>query len=287
VTVPALPGTEAAARALAPLLGSAPPYTGAKATEDVLRSAHGPRIVHVATHGFFLEDESGGPGGTRGLVLDSSATSKAGATKSTENPLLRSGLVFAGANRHVAARDGLLTALEASALDLYGTQLVVLSACETGVGKVENADGVYGLRRALVKAGAESEVMSLWKVDDEATRELMTGFYGRLMKGGGRSESLRQAQIELSRHPEHAHPYYWASFIASGDWRSLDGKDGPVVEAPSPAPQATPKPHACGCRMVGDGMSSFPAAGSLFVGLLGFTAMLRRSRARSLQSETN
>jgi CHAT domain-containing protein len=94
---------------------------------------------------------------------------------------------------------------------------VVLSACETGVGKVSNGEGVYGLRRALVMAGAESLVMSLWQVDDEATKDLMTGFYAKLAAGQPRSAALRDIQLELQAKPGYAHPYYWASFLPAGD----------------------------------------------------------------------
>jgi CHAT domain-containing protein len=102
--------------------------------------------------------------------------------------------------------------------------LVVLSACETGVGEVRSGDGVYGLRRALVLAGAETQVMSLWKVSDEGTRELMSGYYRRLASGEGRSEAMRQVRLEFLKDPRRAHPYYWASFIVSGEWANLDGK---------------------------------------------------------------
>jgi CHAT domain-containing protein len=135
-----------------------------------------------------------------------------------ENPLLRSGLAFAGANKLASGDDdGILTAMEASGLDLWGTKLVVLSACETGVGKVTNGDGVYGLRRALVIAGAETLVMSLWQVDDLATRDLMTGYYKKLGAGAARSGALRDVQLELLAKDKYAHPYYWASFLPAGD----------------------------------------------------------------------
>jgi CHAT domain-containing protein len=107
---------------------------------------------------------------------------------------------------------------------LWGTKLVVLSACDTGVGQVTRGDGVYGLRRALVLAGAESQMMSLWPVSDRSTRDLMIGFYTHLSRGQGRSAALRQAQLRLLRDGQHGHPYYWASFIQSGEWATLDGR---------------------------------------------------------------
>src|SRR5262249_48909930 len=142
----------------------------------------------------------------------------------TDNPLTRSGLVFAGAN--VNRDDAILTALEASGLDLWGTQLVVLSACDTGVGAVTKGGGVFGLRRAFALAGTETQVMSLWKVDDEATRDLMVSFYqGIAFAYQSRREALRAAQLAMLQHSSRSHPHYWASFILSGDWRTLDGKD--------------------------------------------------------------
>ena len=140
-----------------------------------------------------------------------------------ENPLLRSGIALAGANRResVSGEDGIVTALEAAQLDLHGTELVVLSACETGIGKVQNGEGVYGLRRALVIAGAQTQVTSLWQVPDESTKSLMISFYGHLLSGQGRSVALRDAQREILSTPGRAHPYYWAGFIAIGNWKPL------------------------------------------------------------------
>jgi CHAT domain-containing protein len=133
-------------------------------------------------------------------------------------PHFHSGLAFAGANKLASGdEDGILTAMEASGLDLLGTKLVVLSACETGVGKMTNGDGVYGLRRALVIAGAESLVMSLWQVDDAATKDLMSGYYARLEAGKGRSTALRDIQLELAARKDYAHPFYGASFLPAGD----------------------------------------------------------------------
>src|SRR5207247_432721 len=130
-----------------------------------------------------------------------------------ENPLLRSGLALAGANRHKAqGDDGILTALEASGLNLWGTKLVTLSACDTGIGEVRNGEGVFGLRRAFVLAGAETLVMSLWPVSDYVTRELMTSYYKGLKQGLGRGEALRQVQLSMLKRKDRQHPFYWASF---------------------------------------------------------------------------
>ena len=115
----------------------------------------------------------------------------------------------------------MLTALETTYLRLYGTKLVVLSACETGVGDTANGEGVYGLRRALVIAGAESQLMSLWKVSDEGTKDLMVRYYTRLLNNEGRSEALRQVQLEMLKEKGLQHPYFWSAFIPSGDWRGM------------------------------------------------------------------
>ncbi|HNB74152.1 MAG TPA: CHAT domain-containing protein, partial [Acidobacteriota bacterium] len=117
-----------------------------------------------------------------------------------------------------------MTALEAAQLDLWGTKLVTLSACETGIGEAKNGDGVYGLRRALVLAGSEAQLMSLWSVSDQATRKLMVDYYTRLKAGEGRSEALRNVQLEMLKDPRRQHPFYWAAFIQSGEWANLDGK---------------------------------------------------------------
>jgi CHAT domain-containing protein/tetratricopeptide (TPR) repeat protein len=262
---PALPGTAEEAEALRGLISDAEVRLGGDATETALRKVQGPRILHVATHGYFLTDQNERLAGSRALVLDEApepAQPKATLLE-LRDPLLRSGLALRGANEIPQtmgkADDGLLTALEASSLDLVGTKLVVLSACETGVGEVRNGDGVYGLRRALATAGAETQVMSLWKVDDEATRDLMIAYYRRLTQNGGRTESLRRAQLDALAKPARAHPYFWAAFLVSGDPRSLDGK--PVEpeftkEMPRydpPPGQVPPGADACACAILGAG----------------------------------
>jgi CHAT domain-containing protein/Tfp pilus assembly protein PilF len=213
-----LPGTAEEAQGIGKRLDSATVRTEADATEGYLKGVRAPVVLHVATHGFFL----GGGGVTapssRGLELSSDGDEAA----VVEDPLLRSGLVMAGANgRSSGDDDGIVTALEVANLDLYGTRLVVLSACETGLGEVANGEGVYGLRRALVMAGAESQVMSLWKVDDAATRDLMLEYYRNLDKGKGRADALRQAQLNLMKKGATKHPFYWAAFIPSGEWSPM------------------------------------------------------------------
>lgn len=223
-----LPGTATEAREVAKLLPNARLLLGKDATEGAVKALAGPSIVHLATHGFFLAQvptASPAPEGLRTLVP---VPKPEALPPLPENPLLRSGLALAGANqRRSDGDDGVLTALEVAGLDLWGTKLVVLSACETGVGALFRGEGVYGLRRALVLAGAESEVMSLWKVDDAATQELMTAYYRRLSADEGRSDALREVQLTMAR--EGLHPYYWAAFIAGGSGRSLSEKEPPAV----------------------------------------------------------
>ena len=193
--------------------------TGADANENALKKTPAPRILHIASHGFFLEN-------TDELESDSKKRGSAGGKEETKNPLLRSGIALAGANERKggdAKDDGILTALEASGLNLWGTKLVVLSACDTGIGDVKNGEGVYGLRRAFTLAGTETLVMSLWAVSDLATRELMTDFYKNLKNGEGRGESLRKAKLEMLRKKGRTHPFYWAAFIQTGEWANLDG----------------------------------------------------------------
>jgi CHAT domain-containing protein len=210
VSFAALPGTALEAEALGELLPSARVLRGAAATESAVKSLRRPRIFHVATHGFFLP---------------AAGTGSRDPGASIENPLIRSGLVFAGANAPKAAGaggdDGVLTALEAAGLDLWGTQLVVLSACDTGVGEVRTGDGVYGLRRAIVLAGAESQVMSLWPASDAVTRDLMQDYYDRVLDGEGRSAALRAVQLKMLESRKRSHPFYWAAFIAEGAWTGI------------------------------------------------------------------
>ncbi|KAF0239628.1 MAG: kinesin light chain, partial [bacterium] len=140
-------------------------------------------------------------------------------------PLLRSGLALSGANLRTDDKEqGIFTALKTTGLNLWGTKVVVLSACDTGVGEVKTGDGIYGLRRALVLAGSETQLMSLWPISDNGTKELMLDYYSRLQKGEGRSDALRQTQLSLLKSKTRQHPYYWASFIQSGEWANLDGR---------------------------------------------------------------
>lgn len=247
-----LPGTKGEADALNTILPGVRVLTEAHASEAAVKRVSAPSILHIATHGFFLPDQKrdeASEANARGLALGDAPTAT---TARGENPLLRSGLALAGANERASggtagAEDGVLTAYEAAGLDLWGTRLVVLSACETGVGEVQNGDGVYGLRRALVLAGSETQVMSLWQVSDDATRDLMIAYYRLLQEGAGRGEALRRVQLAmlagvraatgdaqskrgLDTRPggdggrvggNWSHPFYWAAFIGSGAWQGM------------------------------------------------------------------
>ena len=212
-----LSGTEQEGQSIKLLFPEASVMNGTRATKAVLKQIAAPRILHIATHGFFLTDSP--------LGQTATGTRAISANMRIENPLLRSGLALAGANlRRRGVDDGVLTALEAAGLDLWGTKLVVLSACDTGIGEVKTGEGVYGLRRAFMLAGTETLVTSLWPVSDFVTREMMTSYYQGLKQGQGRGEALRQAQLSMLRRKTRQHPFYWAGFIQFGEWANLEGK---------------------------------------------------------------
>jgi CHAT domain-containing protein/tetratricopeptide (TPR) repeat protein len=208
-----LGGTEQEARQLAPLLGGGAVISGPAATAAVVLAQRAPRILHIATHGFFLADQA---------PINGTA---APATPNREDPLQRSGLVFAGANRPDANPndDGYLTAAEATAMDLEGTELVTLSACETGLGGVRSGEGVYGLQRSLAVAGARSTLLSLWRVDDGLTVTFMERYYNKLKAGQGRADALRDTQAEFRNNKNSTYNdiRVWGAFQLSGDWRAL------------------------------------------------------------------
>lgn len=183
------------------------------ATEANIKGVKGPSLMHIATHGYFLPDASIGSGSAMGV----------NAENAKNNPLLRSGLILAGApdptkeeqQPDLQSNDnGILTAYEAMNLNLEGTDLIVLSACETGLGDVKAGEGVYGLQRAFLVAGANALVMSLWKVDDAATQMLMTNFYTNWTKGGNKLKAFKQAQLQLMT--KYKDPYYWGAFVMMG-----------------------------------------------------------------------
>ena len=187
--------------------------TGAEATEENLKAnLSGTQVVHLATHGFFL------PG-----------TGAAEEGSPRDNPLVRSGLALAGANGRQQAtsgnNDGILTAAEISALDLSGVQWAVLSACDTGLGDLDaRGEGVFGLRRVFTLAGTRTVIMSLWSVDDESSRDWMSALYrARWQDGLSTAAAVRAASREVLDLRRAAglspHPFYWAGFVAAGDWR--------------------------------------------------------------------
>ena len=201
-------------------------FTGSDASAVRLEQQHGPRILHVATHGFFVADAVSKPQDPLRLIQDQAPQLNA---LRQEDPQLRSGLVLAGANQPDANSndDGYLTAAEAVTLNLRGTELVVLSACSTGQGDIRTGEGVYGLQRSLAVAGARSTLLSLWKVDDAATLEFMTRFYQRLKAGVGRADALAATQKEfragIPGKLDWKEPYYWAAWQLVGDWRPIPG----------------------------------------------------------------
>ncbi len=287
---PKLPGTGDEVRSLSAALPGSTILVGAAATETGITHAASARIVHLATHGFFLDPHGGLVSGSRGLVLDmapapSEASSPKAAAESREmaealsdQPLIRSGLILAGANANgTGADDGYLTAAELESLDLSATDLIVLSACETGVGETTAGLGVMGLRRSLALAGARSQVMSLWKVDDAATAELMKSFYANLGKGESRVDALRDAKLAVSARPEWRAAGFWGAFQLFGDWRPMTGANAPSAMSHVVVP-------AGGCAHCTIGVSArFDTAWGLF-GSFAFGAAIawRRRRSRAL-----
>lgn len=181
--------------------------TGNDASETQLKKLQSPDVLHLATHGFFLRQYD---------RLDPEKQ-----VRVKENPLMRSGLLMAGAElglrgeRTTFDDDGILFAQEVQLMDLRNTELVVLSACETGLGEIKHGEGVYGLQRALQEAGAKNIVMSLWKVDDQITQQLMTQFYTLLFSGKSKRSAFQEAQsIIRQKHPQ---PYYWGAFVMIGE----------------------------------------------------------------------
>jgi CHAT domain-containing protein/tetratricopeptide (TPR) repeat protein len=213
-----LPSTQVEVDAIDKLLKTAgwqvTPYTDDRALEEVMQRVRSPRVVHIATHGFFLTDQE--------VVQQSKASG--GQHIAIADPMLRSGLFFAGANRirsgtapAAGLTDGMLTAYEASQLDLEGTELVVLSACETGLGQQSNGEGVFGLRRGLQEAGADAVLMSMWSVPDRETQELMGLFYANWLGGMEKPEAFRQAQLKERETVRQRYgkdlPFYWGAFV--------------------------------------------------------------------------
>ncbi|NQU80877.1 MAG: CHAT domain-containing protein [Bacteroidetes bacterium] len=206
-------------------------YTDAFATEDVVKSVKSPEILHISTHGFF-----------RGPAYD---TEKSKANRSIDNelvlernPLLYSGLYLAGAQKDstghdpgdMYSEDGILTSYEVTNLNLYSTKLVVLSACETGLGDIINGEGVYGLQRAFSIAGAENIIMSLWKVDDRATQLFMKKFYTFWLSGDTKPQAFKKT-IDFLRFgtKDYSHPFFWGGFVLLGNEQPQKEKSGNIM----------------------------------------------------------
>jgi CHAT domain-containing protein/tetratricopeptide (TPR) repeat protein len=226
-------GTRAEGDAIAGIAGTKA-LMGAAALESAVRAAKSPVLIHLATHGFFLPDRPLRP---RAAELPDDPE---GTLSAAENPMLRSGLALAGANTWLRAQptlpeaeDGILTAQDVCGLDLAGTELAVLSACDTALGALHPGEGVFGLRRAFAIAGARTLIMSLWKVPDNETRELMVLFYQNLFAGVSRLDALRAAQAAI--RVEHPAPYYWAAFIC-------EGEIGPLITSTVIPPISTSHP---------------------------------------------
>jgi hypothetical protein len=204
--------------------------------ETAVKAAKRPRALVLSTHGFFLRDQDYATGryaisdAYRGVFLApdrrQSSDRSGEPPQLIENPLLRCGLVLAGANCRLQGSalqvdDGLLTGLEIVGMDLRGTDLVVLSACDTGVGEVLNGEGVAGLRQAFQLAGARTVVSTLWKIPDQETTELMTAYFTGLADGWSKADALCRAQraVIQTRREKHgdANPFFWAAFTLTGD----------------------------------------------------------------------
>jgi CHAT domain-containing protein len=202
-----LPGTQEEIKAIDKVLKAhswkTTLYLKGAATESSLKAVRSPAILHLASHGFFSSDV---------VALNSEAKKEF---------LFHSGIVLTGANKSLSTgstsfhNDGIVTAFEVMNLDLSHTQLVVLSACETGLGKIENGEGVFGLQRSFMQAGARNVLISLWKVDDQATRDLMIKFYQYLVQGKSLHDSLRKAQSDLAS--DVGNPSLWGGFVLVGN----------------------------------------------------------------------
>lgn len=186
-------------------------YEAAEANEVNVKKINNPKLLHIATHGFFMTDMQIKPDANEGLQ----------AQEARYNPLLRSGLLLAGASKTLHGEslpydeDGILTAYEAMNLHLDETELVVMSACETGLGEVKNGEGVYGLQRSFIVAGADNLIMSLWKVNDETTQRLMSQFYENWLNGQSKKEAFRNSILKLKK--DYKQPYYWGAFVILGN----------------------------------------------------------------------
>lgn len=217
--VPPLPGTKVEVENINSKLNeknwNTTVYIGREATETNLKKISNPFVLHIATHGYFLETTGGNVDDARSFGVNPS--------RAVENPLLRSGLLLAGADETVLEinlndnsenDDGILNAYEAMTMNLDQTQLVVLSACQTGLGEIKTGEGVYGLQRSFQIAGARSIITSLWEVSDEGTQDLMSAFYKYWLDSGDEYEAFRKARLEIKE--KYKYPYFWGAFVLIG-----------------------------------------------------------------------
>jgi tetratricopeptide (TPR) repeat protein len=194
--------------------------TGSEALEEAVKNAGNPSVLHIATHGFFAKKMNR----SNRKQLEASLLFRQNPLKAVDNPMLRSGLMFSGSQNTLNGKsnpmsqtdDGILTGYEVMDLNLDSTELVVLSACETGLGEIHDGEGVYGLQRAFKIAGAKNMIMSLWQVDDNATQLLMRKFYEFWLEGNTKREAFRMAQDHLRTETEYKDPYYWGGFVYIG-----------------------------------------------------------------------
>jgi tetratricopeptide (TPR) repeat protein len=280
-----LPGTEREAELLANLFPHVETLLHDSATEAGAQRRAQPWVLHLATHGFFKVPEPDPKLEARmdEYVLSMSPSALPFAPGRLDNPMLHSGLLLASADTPADAdaeaddenitADGRLTAYEISGWDLRGTELVVLSACGTGLGEPRAGEGVLGLRRAFAMAGAQAQVMSLWDVSDATTAKLMEAYYRKLLAGKGRAEAMQEVQLELLRSGEH-HPGDWASFVVVGEWRPLSKERLPEPEGPPPI-----ETRGCGCQRASIGGDGQPP-GVLLLGLLGVLGRRRGSPSK-------
>jgi CHAT domain-containing protein len=191
----ALPGTKEEVKNIKQTLkhNKIEEFSKDEANELNLLSINQPKILHIATHGFFINDNN------------------------IPNPMLKSGIALSGANASAirGKSDGIVTSLKLSGLNLKGTQLVVLSACQTGVVDINSTENVSGLNKAFIQAGAKNIVMSLWSVADKETSQLMSSFYKEINNNNNYSKSLQKAKLSMIKN--NLHPFYWGAFILSGD----------------------------------------------------------------------
>ncbi len=186
-----------------------------KALEHTLFESHSPKVLHLATHGYFLTKPESKMADALADITDADDL-LANPLLVIDNPMLRSGIVLAGVNTSLKTGqdEGMVTAEKVLGLRLKGTDLVVLSACRTGVGDVQSGEGVFGLKRAFILSGAKSIIMSLWSVPSQETVDLMSSFYTQISEGKTPSVALRQAKLSIMQ--KQPHPFFWAAFILTG-----------------------------------------------------------------------